>query len=90
MAVDVVVVVVEGVGVVVERRCSVGGGSGGVVVWCGVGRRGKDGGRHPDKPTSVLGRFGRQVQVLTLHDSNASCQIGTHTTHTHSFTMQGR
>ena len=31
--------------------------------------RGQHGGRHPDKPTSVLGRFGRKVRVLTPHDS---------------------
>ena len=28
-----------------------------------------DGGRHPDKPTSILGPFASHVRVLTLHDS---------------------
>ena len=32
-------------------------------------RRGQDGGRHPDKPTSVLGRFVRQVRAFAPHSS---------------------
>ena len=42
----------------------------------GCRRRGQDGGRHPDKPTSVLGRLGRQVRVLTLHDSTQVVRSG--------------
>ena len=43
--------------------------------------RGLDVGRHPDKPTSVLDRFGRQIRVLALHESTQVARSGlsTHT-----------
>ena len=39
-------------------------------------RRGQDGGRHPEKPTSLLGRFGRQVRVLALYSSTQVVRSG--------------
>ena len=45
-------------------------------VWSACRHCGQDGGRHPDKPTSVLGRFGRQVRVLALHDSTQVVRSG--------------